>query len=163
MKNVADIYPLSSVQLGMLFHTLAQSEAAEQTGVYVNQYTCRLSGTLRQDLFRQSWERTIERHPVLRTAFMWEGLDEPLQIVRQPVELPWQVLDWCEVEEKVQATRLETFLKSDRTQGFDLAQAPALRLTLIQLAPDAFQLVWSSHHMLFDGWSLPLVWQDMLA
>lgn len=163
MKNVADIYPLSSVQLGMLFHTLAQSEAAEQTGVYVNQYTCRLSGTLRQDLFRRAWERTIERHPVLRTAFLWEGLDEPLQIVRQTVELPWQVLDWREVEEKVQATRLETFLKSDRTQGFDLAQAPALRLTLIQLAPDAFQLVWSSHHMLFDGWSLPLIWQDMLA
>ena len=178
MKNVADIYPLSPVQLGMLFHTLAQSaqvqsdraqsdnaaaQKGRQSGVYVNQYTCRLSGVVQPALLRRAWEQTIERHAVLRTAFLWDGLDEPLQVVRQTVDLPWQVLDWSELEVSAQMAQLEDFLKRDRVQGFELAKAPLLRLTLIKLTPDAFQLVWSSHHMLFDGWSLPLIWQDMLT
>ncbi|MEL6764521.1 MAG: condensation domain-containing protein, partial [Cyanobacteria bacterium J06607_6] len=159
MKNVADIYPLSPVQLGMLFHTLANSQA----GVYVNQYTCQLHGSVQPDLLRQAWQQTLVRHPVLRTAFLWEELDEPLQIVRQEVDLPWQELDWRGLSETKQAAKLEEFLQRDRTQVFDLAQAPILRLTLIQLKDDTYQLIWSSHHLLFDGWSLPLIWQDMLT
>lgn len=160
MKNVADIYPLSPVQLGMLFHTLAE-ESAEGSGVYVNQYTCQLVGPLNLALFRQAWEQTVASHPVLRTAFLWEGLDEPLQVVREAVELPWNLLDWRGSE--LQAEKLEDFLSCDRTRGFDLAQAPVLRLTVVLLRDDVCQLVWSSHHLLFDGWSLPLIWQDMLS
>ncbi len=190
MKNVTDIYPLSPVQLGMLFHTLANAQA----GVYVNQYTCQLHGSLQPELWRQAWQKTVARHPVLRTAFLWEELEEPLQIVRQEVDLPWQELDWRDLSEAEQTTQLEAFLQRDRAQGFDLAQAPVLRLTLIQLrgstvtasdrplnppilgdptltspqdweagAANIYQLIWSSHHLLFDGWSLPLIWQDMLA
>lgn len=157
MENVADIYTLSPTQLGMLFHTLADTQA----GVYVNQYTCKLSGCLQPKLLQQAWQQTLARHPVLRTAFLWEGLDEPLQVVRQQVELPWRLLDWCGLGE--QAAKLEEFLECDRTQGFSLDQAPLLRLTLIHLSNNTWQFVWSSHHLLFDGWSLPLIWQDMLT
>ncbi len=160
MKNVADIYPLSPVQLGMLFHTLAEGEP-ESSGVYVNQYTCELKGVLQLPLFQQAWQQTIERHPVLRTAFLWEGLDEPLQVVRQQVNLPWQMLDWT--GEENWEKRIEAFLSGDRAKGFNLAKAPLLRLTLIQRNEEIIQLIWTSHHMLFDGWSLPLIWQDMLA
>ncbi|MEO1619423.1 MAG: amino acid adenylation domain-containing protein, partial [Cyanobacteria bacterium J06632_3] len=159
MKNVADIYPLSSTQLGMLFHTLAN----QQSGVYVNQYVCKLSGVLDVVLFQRAWQQTLARHPVLRTAFLWEGLDEPLQVVRQTVELPWQRLDWQGMDETQQTQALTAFLERDRTQGFSLSQAPLLRLTLIQRSEQTYQLVWSSHHLLFDGWSLPLIWQDMLT
>ncbi|MBE9066937.1 amino acid adenylation domain-containing protein [Leptolyngbya cf. ectocarpi LEGE 11479] len=157
MENVADIYTLSPTQLGMLFHTLADTQA----GVYVNQYTCRLSGHLQPELLQQAWQQTLARYPVLRTAFLWDGLDEPLQVVRQQVELPWQVLDWCDLGE--QTAKLEEFLECDRNQGFNLDQAPILRLTLIHLNDDTWQFIWSSHHLLFDGWSLPLIWQDMLT
>lgn len=159
MENVADIYALSPTQLGMMFHSLAN----EQSGVYVNQYTCQLQGQLQPTAFQQAWQQTIARHPVLRTAFLWDGLDEPLQVVRQQVDLPWQPLDWQGVSEAEQAEKLEAFLVSDRQQGFELEQAPLIRLTLIQLSGDRHQLVWSSHHLLFDGWSLPLIWRDMLA
>ncbi|MEO0756742.1 MAG: amino acid adenylation domain-containing protein [Cyanobacteria bacterium J06648_16] len=159
MENVADIYPLSPTQLGMLFHTLADT----QTGVYINQYTCRLTGTLQPALLQQAWQQTLVRHPVLRTAFLWDGLDEPLQVVRQQVTLPWRELDWRGMDEREQATALAGFLKCDRNQGFALDQAPLLRLTLMHLNSNTYQLVWSSHHLLFDGWSLPLIWQDMLT
>ncbi len=167
MKNVADIYPLLPMQLGMLFHTLAQqesaSQSAKQTGVYINQYTCLLKGEVDFELFHQAWVQTVDRHPVLRTAFLWEGLDEPLQVVRQTVVLPWQILDWRKVEAGEQQARLEGFLRRDRMHGFDLAKAPASRLTLIRLDEAVVRLVWSSHHILFDGWSLPLIWQDVLT
>lgn len=159
MENVADIYTLSPTQLGMLFHTLADT----QTGVYVNQYTCKLSSRLQPELFQQAWQQTLTRHPVLRTAFLWDGLDEPLQVVRQQVELPWQSLDWHGVGDSEQVAKLDEFLECDRNQGFELDQAPLLRLTLIHLSDNTWQFVWSSHHLLFDGWSLPLIWQDMLT
>lgn len=157
MENVADIYTLSPVQLGMLFHTLADT----QSGVYVNQYTCKLSGSLQPNLLQQAWQQTVARHPVLRTAFLWDGLDEPLQVVREQVELPWRSLDWRGIAE--QTAKLEKFLECDRIQGFQLDQAPLLRFTLIHLSHNHYQFIWSSHHLLFDGWSLPLIWQDMLT
>ncbi|MFG6094643.1 amino acid adenylation domain-containing protein [Leptothoe sp. ISB3NOV94-8A] len=159
MENVADIYTLSPVQLGMLFHTLADTQA----GVYVNQYTCKLSGDLQIELLQQAWQQTVARHPVLRTAFLWDGLDEPLQVVREQVELPWRSLNWRGVTDAEQTAKLDEFLECDRTQGFHLDQAPLLRLTLIHLRDNVHQFVWSSHHLLFDGWSLPLIWQDMLT
>ncbi|WP_250566029.1 condensation domain-containing protein, partial [Adonisia turfae] len=159
MENVADIYTLSPVQLGMLFHTLADTQA----GVYVNQYTCKLSGDLQIELLQQAWQQTVARHPVLRTAFLWDGLDEPLQVVREQVDVPWRLLDWRGVTDVEQMAKLEEFLECDRTQGFHLDQAPLLRLTLIHLRDNVHQFVWSSHHLLFDGWSLPLIWQDMLT
>ena len=159
MENVADIYTLSPVQLGMLFHTLTDT----QTGVYVNQYACKLSGNLQTEIFQQAWRQTVARHPVLRTAFLWDGLDEPLQVVRQQVELPWRLLDWRGQSDAEQMAKLDEFLECDRTQGFHLDQAPLLRFTLIHLQDNIYQFVWSSHHLLFDGWSLPLIWQDMLT
>ncbi|MEM9165357.1 MAG: condensation domain-containing protein, partial [Cyanobacteria bacterium P01_F01_bin.4] len=159
MKNVADIYPLTPVQLGMLFHTLTSARA----GTYVNQFTCKLNGNLQPEILHQAWQQIVDRHPVLRTAVLWEGLDEPLQVVREKVELPWQPLDWQALGTTEQANQLDDFLQCDRNQSFDLAQAPILRLTLIRLGENTHQLIWSNHHLLFDGWSLLLIWQDVLT
>lgn len=159
MENVADIYPLTPVQLGMLFHTLAQ----ERAGVYVNQFTCTLTGDVQPEWLQQAWQQTVERHPALRTAVLWEGLDEPLQVVREQVKLPWKQIDWQRLSAAEQETRLAEFLQSDRTQSFDLSQAPALRVTLIRLSESTYQLIYSNHHLLYDGWSLVLIWQDILT
>ena len=161
MKNVVDIYPLTSTQSGMLFHTLDQSQ--HRKGTYINQFTCELSGDFEPESFRQAWQHVVARHPVLRTAVLWEGLDEPLQVVRGTVKLPWQQLNWQAKTAAEQQGLMADFLQSDRTQGFNLAQAPLLRLTLIQLAHNRYQFIWSNHHLLYDGWSLLLIWQDVLS
>ena len=90
MENVEDIYPLTPTQAGILFHTLQ----APRSGVYFQQYTCELVGSIDTGIFRRVWEGVIRRHPVLRTAFVWEGLDEPLQVVRQKVDIPFEIEDW---------------------------------------------------------------------
>ncbi|MEL6353071.1 MAG: amino acid adenylation domain-containing protein [Cyanobacteria bacterium J06627_28] len=167
MKNVADIYPLTPVQAGMLFHSLAQTtdQAAPsaRAGVYVNQFTCQLAGDLTPDWLQQAWQQTVAHHAVLRTAVLWEGLDQPLQVVREQVRVPWQQLDWRALSASERSHQLSDFLQRDRTQGFDFAQAPLLRLTLIQLTDKTHQFIWSSHHLLYDGWSLLLIWRDVLT
>lgn len=152
LDNVEDLYPLSPVQQGMLFHALT----APSSGVYIGQYTCKLQGNLNPEYLRQAWQHVLDRHTALRTIFVWE-LDEPLQIVRQQVELPWCEVDWCDRPN----CDLDTFLEADRTQGFDLDRAPLMRLTLIRLAAATYRLVWTCHHLLTDGWSTPLIWHEI--
>ncbi|MGK7878413.1 MAG: amino acid adenylation domain-containing protein [Xenococcaceae cyanobacterium] len=159
LENVADIYPLSPVQEGMLFHTLA----APTSEVYFGQYTCRIQGDLQVSAFQAAWQQVLNRHSALRTAFLWDGLDEPLQVVRQQVELPRTDRDWRRLSSREQEARWEKFLRADRRQGFDLAQAPLMRLTLIRQSEDTYQFIWSCHHLLSDGWSASLIWKEVFA
>ncbi|MEM7346415.1 MAG: amino acid adenylation domain-containing protein, partial [Chloroflexota bacterium] len=159
MKNVADIYPLSPTQAGMLFHTIA----APQSGVYFEQYTCTIKGDLDVSAFREAWEQVIGRHPILRTAFIWEGIDQPLQVVRETVKLSYSVQDWQGADEEAQRVQLTEFLAKDRRLGIDLTQAPLTRITLFQIAPEAHFMVWSFHHLVSDGWSTPLILQDVFT
>ena len=157
MKNVEDIYPLSPMQQGMLFHTLYDPTS----GVYFEQLSCTLTGEFNIPAFKQAWEEVMKRHAVLRTAFLWEGLDKPLQVVRQKVTLPWEAHDWRGLPN--QEERLEAFLEQDRQRGFELAKAPLMRCILIRLDRDKYEFVWGFHHVLMDGWSFPLIMKEVFA
>ncbi|MCC5667073.1 amino acid adenylation domain-containing protein [Nostoc sp. CHAB 5784] len=146
--TIADIYELSPMQQGMLFHTLYDPNS----GIYFEQRSCLIRGHLNLTAFHQAWQRVVERHNVFRTAFHWQELEKPLQVVHNDVKLPWQELDWRNLEVAEQQAKLTTFLLSDRTEGFDLQQPPLMRCTMIQLQTDIYQFVWSHHHLLMDGW-----------
>ena len=148
MMNVQDIYELSPMQQGMLFHTLY----APESGVYFEQRNCLLEGDLDVAAFKQAWQAVVQRHAVLRTAFYWEEADKPLQVVYAIADLPWVEEDWQALSEPEQADQLEAFLRRDRTQGFRLDQAPLMRCALFQLGPQRHRFVWSHHHLLMDGW-----------
>ncbi|MEK8017413.1 MAG: amino acid adenylation domain-containing protein, partial [Candidatus Parabeggiatoa sp.] len=156
-KNIASIYPLSHTQAGMLFHSLY----APESGVYFEQLSCTLIGTLNPTAFQQAWQQVVERHPVLRSFFIWENRRQPLQVVCRSVNLPWHQHDWRSLTATGQ--QLETFLSSDREQGFVLNQAPLMRCALIQLTENTHQFVWSHHHLLMDGWCLPLILKEVFA
>ena len=165
MENVEDIYNLSPIQSGMLFHAISEPDS----DVYFGQLSCTLlyskepNQTLNKELFQQAWQQVVARHSVLRTIFLWENVKEPLQIVRQQVELPWQIFDWQHLSASEQQVALENFLETDRKQGFELTQAPLLRLALIQLTQDRTQFVLSTHHLLLDGWSTALVMNEVIT
>jgi NRPS condensation-like uncharacterized protein len=127
------------------------------------QLTCPLYGALDVEAFKRAWQRVVDRHPILRTLFTWEGRDEPLQIVRSQVELPWEHLDWRHVPESEQREQLQKYLEADRERGFELTVAPLMRLGLIRLAEDTHQFVWTKHHLLLDGWSSLRVMEETLA
>src|SRR5262245_18162608 len=90
MGNVEDLYALTPMQQGLLFYSLYSPES----DIYFEQMSCALSGQVDISTFEQAWQKVIERHVVLRTSFMWEGIDEPIQIVRPKVTLPLVKLDW---------------------------------------------------------------------
>jgi surfactin family lipopeptide synthetase C len=157
MKNIADIYPLSPLQQGMLFHSLY----APYSGVYVVQMSYEIWGVLDKIAFEQAWQNVLNRHPILRTAFVWDKLEKPLQVVGRSVKAPVVYLDWREIPDFQQ--QLENFLKEQRQQGFNLSKAPLMSLTLIQKDENVSQFIWCYHHLLLDGWSIPLLIKEFLA
>ncbi len=158
-KNIEDFYPLSPMQQGILFHSLAEPKS----GVYFEQFSWNLWGKLNIQAFRRAWQHIVERHSILRTCFVWEGLKEPVQIVHRQVNLPWQEYNWQVLSPEEQRQKLEFFLQSDRSSGFELKQPPLIRLTLIQLSDISYNFTWSHQHLLLDGWSVASVFKEVLA
>ncbi len=156
-RNIENIYPLSPMQQGMLFHSLM----APESGVYVEQLTARLTGPLNVDAFRKAWQTLVDRHSIFRTAFVWEGVDEPLQVVYRQIELPVNVEDWRGLDAGEQEARVAAFLEEERLRGFDLGQAPLLRVHLLRLGDEDYRFVWTFHHILLDGWSFPIVLKEL--
>jgi amino acid adenylation domain-containing protein/non-ribosomal peptide synthase protein (TIGR01720 family) len=156
-RRIEDVYPLSPVQQGLLFHTLRDPGS----GVYFQQLSCALHGPLDIAALTAAWQRAGARHPVLRTSFAWQGpgytLERPLQIVQTRCELPVVVHDWRGLSAAAQEAALHDFEEQERRLGFDLGRAPLSRLALLRLADDVHQLVWSHHHLILDGWSVPLL------
>jgi amino acid adenylation domain-containing protein/non-ribosomal peptide synthase protein (TIGR01720 family) len=158
-RDVEDLYPLSPMQQGLLFHTLM----APESGMYFEQMTFSLEGELDGEALRTSWRRVVERHAILRTRFVWEGLREPLQVVGRTAHLSWEDHDWREADPADQDARLSALLETDRRLGFGFAAGPLMRLALIRTGEASHRLVWSFHHILLDGWCLPLVLKEVLS
>ncbi|WLG66450.1 non-ribosomal peptide synthetase [Pseudomonas brassicacearum] len=142
-----DLYPLSPMQQGLLFHTLYEQAAGE----YINQLRVDVQGIDAQR-FADAWQATLDAHEILRSGFVWQGdLEQPLQIVRRQVELPFTALDWRGRDHLAEA--LNERAEAERRQGFDLTQAPLLRLVLVQTEAERWHLIYTHHHILMDGWS----------
>lgn len=156
-KNIENIDPLSPTQQGILFHTLR----APESGVYVIQNCYTFRKNINIPAFQQAWKQVINQHPILRTSFYWKQHKEPFQLVHKSVELPWQQYDWQGLSVTAQQDKLEAFLAADYQQGFNISQAPLMRLTLIQIAPDTYHFIWTNHHLILDGWSTALVLQQV--
>jgi amino acid adenylation domain-containing protein/non-ribosomal peptide synthase protein (TIGR01720 family) len=155
--NIEDIYPLSPMQAGLLFHTLLSPDAGE----YVEQLVLDLDPHLDVAALERAWSAVVERHPALRAAFVWQGVDEPLQIVRQRVKLPWDVEDWSGAIDA--DARAERWLRDDRRAGYQLADPPLMRFLVAKTPAGRWRLLWSCHHLLLDGWSVPLVLREIWA
>ena len=158
-KTIENIYPLSPMQQGMLFHSLY----APNSGAYVIQVSYELHGSLDIAAFEKAWQDLVNRHGVLRTAFVWEKLEKPLQVVGKQVKCPITHLDWCNYSTSEQQQQLTILLQNQREQGFKLSQAPLMHIHLIQFAPQQYQFVWSYHHLLLDGWSVPILLQEFVV
>jgi amino acid adenylation domain-containing protein len=151
-NNVEAIYPLSPMQEGMLFHTVY----APGTGVYVNQVAYTFGG-LDADAFRRAWQAALDRHTALRSAFLWEKRERPLQAVLRGVEMPWDERDWRGLDRPAQQAALEALMREDRERGYALNRPPATRLYVMRTADDEHRVLWSFHHLVLDGWSMSLL------
>ncbi len=149
LDQVADIYPVTPIQAGILFHCLM----APGEGLYLTQRVIDLDRTISLEALRAAWQAAVAAHDVLRTGFVFDGLSHPVQVVWRDVAVPFEVVDGRHLAEAERAGELERLLAADRARGFDLARPPLMRITLLQLGPARWQLVWTDHHLLLDGWS----------
>ncbi|WP_425273540.1 amino acid adenylation domain-containing protein [Pseudomonas morbosilactucae] len=146
-NNIQDIYPLSPMQQGILFHSL--SENAE--GSYINQMRMDVEG-LNCEAMIMAWQASLNSHDILRTAFLWQGgLERPVQCVHRDVDLPFVELDWRSRED-VKA-HLDCLADEQKSKGFDLLAPPLLRVAAVRIEDDRFHLIYTFHHILMDGWS----------
>ena len=157
--GIEDVYPLTPMQQGMVFHTLL----APESGVYYEQGSFLVEGPLDAGAFERAWARVVERHAILRTSIASDGLAEPLQVVHRRVELPFALLDWTGLGAEEQEDQLARRLADERSAGFDLDSAPLMRVTLVRLGADRHQFVWSFHHVLLDGWSVANLLRELLS
>src|SRR5689334_20069836 len=119
MELIEKAYELSPMQHGMLFHAIGESGS----GVDIEQIVCQLDEPLNTVAMLRAWELIASRHTILRTAFAWEGVAEPLQQVCESVTIPSEIIDWRSADDAEQAARWRRLLTSDRRQGFDLSRA----------------------------------------
>jgi amino acid adenylation domain-containing protein/non-ribosomal peptide synthase protein (TIGR01720 family) len=157
-REIEDIYPLSPLQEGLLFHSIA----APGGGVYYRQLRCAVRGMLDSAVFAAACQKVVERHGILRTSFLWQGLASPVQIVHRHARMPFLLEDWRARPSTAQSQDLEALMRADQVRGFALGEAPLMRLTLVRVADDRHQLLWSFHHLVSDGWSFPLLVGEIL-
>ncbi|MGH3374631.1 MAG: non-ribosomal peptide synthetase, partial [Actinoallomurus sp.] len=156
LEGVDDVYELSPLQEGILFHSLYDPN----TGVYVEQITLTLDGELDRPAFDRAWRSMIQRHPIFRTSFHWREIGKSLQVVHKEVGLDIVDLDWGALPAEEQDRRLREMELADRLQGFDHSEAPLMRMTLIRLGENRHLFFWSFAHILMDGWSFGLAFQE---
>ena len=105
----------------------------------------------------------LDRHSSLRACFQHEGLSRPVQVIVPRVEVPWRSLDLSLLDASDRAQRLAAFLAEDRGERFDLRSPPLLRFALIRLSAEEHRLVLTNHHILLDGWSMPVLVRELLT
>ncbi|MCH7554269.1 MAG: hypothetical protein IIC82_09775 [Chloroflexi bacterium] len=142
--------PLTPMQQGMLYHQLT----SPNSGVDILQLACRLHESLDVEAFQEAWQRIVARHEALRTGFDSEHGIERGQQVQDSVLLPFEFEDWQEVDEDAQERRFQDFVHEDRIRGFDLSQAPLIRISVFRLGPREHRCVLTFHHIIMDGRSL---------
>ncbi|WP_245322600.1 non-ribosomal peptide synthetase, partial [Bradyrhizobium valentinum] len=146
-SRIEDIYPLSPMQQGMLFHSLRDAGS----GVYVNQVSVEIRG-LDAERLGQAWREVSARHQMLRTGFLWRELaGSPLQAVYRDAVAPFEQEDWR--GQAIDDERIAAALAGERAAEFDLSTPPLQRVRLLHLEDGLYRLIWTYHHILMDGWS----------
>ena len=152
-----DRYALSPIQHGMLFHHLL----GRGSGVDIEQITIDLHEAVDVRALEAAWRAVIQRHPVLRTAFVWEGVAEPVQQVYREIPFLLDVRDWRNRNREEARRNFQECLASQRGEGFDLRRPPLLRVTVFHFGDAEYKLLWTFHHILIDGRSFTIILDEV--
>jgi microcystin synthetase protein McyB len=155
VRRILDSYELSPLQAGMLYH----AAGAAEPGVNIEQVVMTLREPLDEAAFLRAWDHLAERHAILRTRFKWQGVTQPLQEVVDRVHIPLERFDWRGLPE----SPLKKLLQEHRARGFDVTQAPLMRLALARTGEAEHTVLWTFHHLLIDGRSRFMLMQELFA
>ncbi|MFH8606824.1 amino acid adenylation domain-containing protein [Streptomyces sp. NPDC018029] len=159
--DLVDIWPLSPLQEGLLFHALFDRQS---TDVYVEQMIVGLEGPLDTARLRASWQALLDRHASLRVGFRQvAGSGQSVQVVAERATLPWREEDLCGLDEDAAWEESERIGREERAKGFDLAKPPLVKVLLARIGEDRYRMMVTLHHIVLDGWSLPVLRRELWA
>lgn len=153
MNTIEDIYELSPMQAGMLFHTICEADSRP----YFEQVVIPFEGAVDMDALSRAWNSVAAANPALRTSVHWETLDKPVQVVHRGLTIPIKEWDLRQVAASQREAAFQKRLAEDRDIGLDLEAAPLMRIALARLTESSHRMVLSFHHIILDGWSLQAV------
>ncbi|MGC7096209.1 amino acid adenylation domain-containing protein [Amycolatopsis lurida] len=156
-RGVVDVYPLTPMQQGMVFHSLHDPDGS----AYLEQVAFTLAGVRDPHRIGAAFQRVLDESDALRVHVVVDGVDAPVAVVHRRAVLPVSYLDWT--GESDAAARFAELVEADRARGMDLGTAPLMRLTVVRTGADEVRLLWTFHHALLDGWSTAAVLGQVLA
>ena len=146
--DVEDAYPLTQLQMGMLFHS-----ALQRRGVFHDLTSVHFRARFDRAALERALATVASRHPILRTSFHLGAATRPLQLVHARAAFPLTVEDWRTTPADEQPARLESFWQVERHTPFDWKRPPLVRVAVHLRTDTTFQLTWTAHHAVLDGWS----------
>lgn len=156
---VEDIYYLSPMQLGMLYHVLR----GDRPESYFEQMNFTLRGNVDTAQLEESFRMLVQRHSILRTVFVYEKVSRPLQVVLKKRDTAVEQMDLSDLPEEQQEARIQALQEEDRRRGFDLSKDMLMRMILVKMSEDRYRLIWSHHHILMDGWCLGIIMNELFG
>ncbi|WP_291286623.1 non-ribosomal peptide synthetase [Flavobacterium sp.] len=162
-KNISSMYGLSPVQEGILFHStyLYNTESKENT-TYHTQFDVSFSSKLNVDLFKKAWQNVINNHTILRTGFIYDKVNIPIQFVNKEVEVPLRFIDLTNDSDQEKEAKFLALKNEDRFEDFSFTNPPLMRITIAKFGEDAYKMIWTKHHVLWDGWSGQVIIQEVI-
>jgi non-ribosomal peptide synthetase component F/acyl carrier protein len=154
-KNIEDILALTTMQEGMLYHYLKDSDSEH----YFEQICLEISGEINGDFFEKAWNSVIETNEMLRTVFRWEKVENPIQIILKEHRLQPGYFNLSGRDTVEKKKVLEEIKEKDRKNKFDLQEVP-FRVTLGKLDEERYEMIISNHHILYDGWSNGIILKE---
>jgi thioesterase domain-containing protein len=159
-SRIEEILPLSPFQEGLYFHALYDTSGPD---FYNVQYQLDLEKPLDDGALQRAAEVVLSRHSALRASFRQRASGEPVQVIERRVPLHWQQVDLTCVPEDQREEELENFLAEERAAKFDLGRAPLIRFALVRISPERHCFAIMNHHILLDGWSMPVLLAELFA
>ena len=160
VDHLEDLYPLAPMQRYMAYRHRHQ----HVPGLYVIHMVTPLRNLrLNVEAFGRAFQTVVARHAALRTSFVLDGLETPMQAVWSQANVPVEQHDWRGDDAGEQQRRITEYVQEARRRGIDLSAAPQMKLTLFRTEEDTYEFVWIFNYMIQEGWSYPLILKDFFA
>ncbi|MBB6022772.1 glutamate-1-semialdehyde aminotransferase/3-oxoacyl-(acyl-carrier-protein) synthase/acyl carrier protein [Paenibacillus sp. JGP012] len=157
-KTIEAIFPMSPMQRLVLAQNINYSGTGHE--VAISNYN--VKGIINANKLINAWRLVIQKHSILRTAFHWRRLSEPLQVVYKDLEIPIIELDWSHLNSSEQKENYEKWIEKEKQNNFDILSPPLIKLYLIKMQKDSFKIVIKYYNSLFDGWSTKIILTQLI-
>lgn len=158
-NNLKDIYSLTPLQEGMLFHSQLNGDSS----AYIEQTDILIEGIFHPEIFKKSWLLVTQKYDAFRSVFITKKADKPLQVILKELDFDFKIENISKLSATEKEFRLNQFREQDIKMGFDLGKGPLFRLTIFELGANQYQAIWTFHHIILDGWSLGIILNDLFT